>query len=150
MSNRACFAVAQPEPRTIYLQPQGPTQGNAQVQTQQVSGHCVAVGTNFGPMKPPRSHANSREELNTLLGNETPDAAANLEILLSADELNVWCEEGGDMSKATSLSSLDTQVSDKDWEMTLRSFGPKFACLADMVSAHSDNSSGGNPEGSEV
>ena len=66
--------------------------------------------------------------------------AANLEVLLSLDETTEWNEEGN-LSICTSLSSLDNEsITEKDWEDTLRSFGPRFSKLADMVSGNDEES----------
>ena len=63
------------------------------------------------------------------------DKADGLEEILCEDELKMYDDEGSERnSKASSLSSLDTYVSEKDWLETLQSFGPKFKNLADMVS----------------
>ena len=134
LTNRACFSkrithIVRQEPRA----PQ----------------ESIGVGADFGPQKPARM--GSRDELNQpLLGREAPDAAGieKLEILLSIDELNSWNDEGSPMSKATSLSSLDTQVTDKDWKDTIKSFGPKFAHLEQMFPSEDESSD--NNGGTEV
>ena len=41
-------------------------------------------------------------------------------------------------------------ITEKDWEETLRSFGPKFTRLADMVSGSDDSSLQEEGGGSEV
>ena len=129
ITNRACFAA----PKRVIVQQPKPSQGNADTQTNAERGQAVGVGVNMGPEKPPRSA--SRDELSQpLLGQAPQDCSdsAKLEILLSPDELTGWNEEG-QCGKATSLSSLETYVSERDWESTLRSFGPKFASILDMV-----------------
>ena len=51
--------------------------------------------------------------------------------LWCADPLSIFiCILGSD-SLATSLSSLDTAVSERDWEETFRALGPKFAAMID-------------------
>ena len=99
----------------------------------------------------------SKDELNVpLLKSETKEKIENLELLLSLDEILIFDEEGSELSKATSLSSLDTYVSEKDWLETLKSFGPKFKHLADLTSGAIDfdensvKSYKENVDGSEV
>ena len=78
-----------------------------------------------------------------MLGQEPSEKlteAANLEVLLALDETTEWNEEGN-LSICTSLSSLDNDsITEKDWEDTLRSFGPRFTKLADMVSGNDEQS----------
>jgi hypothetical protein len=103
-------------------------------------GESVGVGADFGPAKPTR-HGSKENLLLTqpLLGKEAVKnnnkiEISDLEVLLAEDELNVWADEGPELSRATSLSSLNsTQVTDQDWEETFRSMGPKFSHLADMA-----------------
>ena len=116
-----------------------------------VHGSSIGVGPNFGPPKPLRL-AGSRDELNEpLLKSEAKfqDKADGLEEVLCEDEMKIYEDEGSERnSKASSLSSLDTYVSEKDWLETLLSFGPKFKNLADMVSEEVEDSE--NVDGSEV
>lgn len=117
----------------------------------------IGVGANFGPKKPPRFGDTQTEPLlarSDETDNDYP-AARNLELILSPDELKSWSEEGPALSNSTSLSSLDTQVSEKDWLLTLRALGPKFAALAEMAEGEfsdssSDSSRGYLESGSEV
>ncbi len=140
-TERACFGKA--EPVSIYIERtrQRPAQGDAQVQmSSRNEGLDASVGANFGPSKPLRSASKDNLLTEPLLGSEPRTDVSKLEVLLAADELQVWSDEGSEMSKATSLSSLDTQVSSQDWSDTLRTFGPKFAHLVDMVSANCSSS----------
>lgn len=107
-------------------------QGTAGVQTVTDGGNSVAVGADFGPAKPSRD---KREECQPLLGREASELIINdnLEALLDDDEIRQWTTEEPTMSRATSLSSINTEVSEKDWVEAFRSFGPKFADLADMA-----------------
>ena len=118
-----------------------------------VNGSSIGVGPNFGPPKPLRV-AGSRDELNEpLLKSEAnfQDKVDGLEDMLCEDEMKMYEDEGSERnSKASSLSSLDTSVSEKDWLETILSFGPKFKNLADMVSEEVEDLSSDNVHGSEV
>ena len=65
--------------------------------------------------------------------------ASKLESLLATDEITDWNYEGNG-SICTSLSSLDNDSVTTDWEDTLRSYGPKFTKIADMVSGEDTDS----------
>lgn len=138
-TQKMCFKGSN-QNTTVYVTPSPPRQGSAEVQTTNLQSESVGVGADFGPSKPKRS--GSRDELNQpLLGSshDAPDSAIKLDHLLPEDELNAWDDEGPTMSLATSLSSINTSVEEKEWETTLRSYGPKFSAIADMVAGLSDN-----------
>ena len=110
---------------------------------QTMEGTSIGVGADFGPAKPKRSA--SKDELSEPLLKQasSPDTAhVRLELLLPEDELQSWSEEGPSLSLATSLSSLNTSVTEKDWDETLKSFGPKFAHISEMVAGISESSIG--------
>ena len=143
-TQKMCFKRSNQELNTVYVTPSPPRQGSAEVQTTNLQSESVGVGADFGPSKPKRS--GSRDELNQpLLGSshDAPDTTISshikLDHLLPEDELNAWNDEGSSMSLATSLSSINTSVAEKEWETTLRSYGPKFYAIADMVAGLSDN-----------
>lgn len=145
VTGKGCFAT--PETRTIHVSSAKPNQGTMEVQTNdeivKKKAHSVGVGAAFGPQKPDRMA--SKEDLTApLLGKAAPESdpdVSKLEVILAVDELNAFDYEGDAMSKATSLSSLDTYVSEKDWDETLKSFGPKFSDLRDIFSGNYDDSS---------
>ena len=115
-----------------------PNQGNIEVQTSP-DGASIGVGADFGPEKPKRTF--SKDELREpLLKSGADSSVDNLEGLIPEDEVILFNHEGPEMSQATSLSSLDTYVSEKDWLETLQSFGPKFKNLADLVSGDIEES----------
>lgn len=142
VTNKGCFAASRGS--AVRERPMGAME--VQTVNSQPQMSDFATGVDFGPQKPLRSAASKDELSKPLLGSDQEDSAGKLEVLLSVDELNSWNDEGPPMSNATSLSSLDTQVSDKDWYETFKSFGPKFAHLAQMfegTTEDSDNDDGG-------
>ena len=141
-AKQCCF-----KPKTIFVSTEQPAQGSAEVQTMgQTEGTSIGVGADFGPAKPKRSA--SKDELSEPLLKQTssPDTHIKLELLLPEDEMQSWSEEGPSLSLATSLSSLNTSVTEKDWEETLKSFGPKFAHISEMVAGVSESSIDGGSE----
>ena len=130
----ACFKKEQIDQRQ-------PAHGNIEVQTSP-DGASIGVGADFGPEKPKRTF--SKDELREPLLKSGADSSSIdklLEALIPEDEIFLFNHEGSEeMSQATSLSSLDTYVSEKDWLETLQSFGPKFKNLADLVSGDIEES----------
>ena len=127
----ACFKKEQIDQRQ-------PAHGNIEVQTSP-DGASIGVGADFGPEKPKRTF--SKDELREPLLKSGADSSIDkLDALIPEDEVILFNHEGPEMSQATSLSSLDTYVSEKDWLETLQSFGPKFKNLADLVSGDIEES----------
>ncbi len=96
----------------------------------------VGVGADFGPPKPSRSMNNLDVDIEEqpLIGRAAMEKMPDLShILLADDTLKQYSEEGENMSVATSLSSLNTVVSEKDWEEAFRALGGKFSMLADLA-----------------
>ena len=120
-------------------------QHSMQVQAD-VERNSAAVGTAFGPEKPLRA-ANSKENLEgaPLIRKERLDLTdkdkAKLEAHLTGanDEIKEFEYEGSGNSRCTSFSSLNTSVSDADWEETFRALGPKFQHLADLAGGKDDS-----------
>ena len=114
------------------------------MEVQTDSGHGTGTGTDastgadFGPGKPRRVDFRDENEYEPLLHKELPLGADDSKVKEVDrqvdrgvdDETTEYKFEGSD-SLATSLSSLDTAVSERDWEETFRALGPKFAAMLD-------------------
>ena len=125
-------------------------QGSMQVQTDAGHTNDASIGADFGPGKPRRVDFRDENEYEPLLISELPLGSDNFELKKAdkicdnfvEDEATEFKYEGTD-SLATSLSSLNTDVSDRDWEETFRVLGPEFAeMLSGEMDSDSDDSSG--------
>ena len=167
-TGRFCFKNATHTVLVKEVEAPRPNQNSMETQADMSAGVECGVGADFGPTKPIRTYSrenlvNDSGETVPLITNEkaqgksvaivststgkasgddeTNVQARRLEAMLSADELKEYEYEGND-SICTSLSSLDTNVPEEDWEATFRALGPKFHRLADIVgSGRSDESS---------
>ena len=103
----------------------------------------TGVGAAFGPNKPERSHQFTQPETAPLIAADARQGGASmagqaqttakLAPITAQDETRLYEYEGND-SRCTSLSSLNSTVSDQtDWEDTFRAMGPKFHKLADLA-----------------
>jgi hypothetical protein len=119
-----------------------------EVQTDSGHGTDMSTGADFGPGKPRRVDFRDENEYEPLLTKELP-LGSDAVMLKNADkvcddfvrdETTEYKYEGRD-SLATSLSSLNTDVSERDWEETFRALGPKFADMLEGGGEESDSSS---------
>ena len=123
-----------------------------QVQTDAGDTNDANIGADFGPGKPRRVDFRDENEYEPLITSELPLGSDVYEVKkwdkicdsFIEDETTEFKYEGTD-SLATSLSSLNTDVSERDWEETFRVLGPEFA---EMLSAGSDSDS--SDSGTEI
>jgi hypothetical protein len=122
------------------------------------TGTDASIGADFGPEKPRRVDFRDDNEYEPLLHRELPLGAVDPRLKTAdravdnsvEDETKEYKLEGSD-SLATSLSSIDTAVSERDWEETFRALGPRFASMLDDVTpVQSDDSSEETSDGTEI
>lgn len=112
--------------------------------------HEIGIGADFGPNKPRRVEQATREETAPLIVRDKktqsmmPDTTKADNCLSGNDELLIYTIEG-QCSPATSLSSINTYVPDKDWTESLRKLG-----LRDLVSGSSQESLTQSESGTEI
>ena len=117
-------------------------------QTDSGLGTDASIGADFGPGKPRRVDFRDENEYEPLITKELPLGSDDNEIKKADqlcddtfvnDETTEYKFEGSD-SLATSLSSLNTNVSERDWEETFRALGPVFVDMLEGTT-HEDSDS---------
>ena len=167
-TGRFCFKNATHTVLVKEVEAPRPDQNSMETQANMSTGVECGVGADFAPPKPSRTY--SRDQLDNISGENVPlisnektqgkaisivataggkaagkDASSEevkkLEAMLSGseDELKRYEYEGNE-SICTSLSSINTDVPEEDWEETFRALGPKFHRLADLVGGKGDES----------
>ena len=169
-TGRFCFKNASHTVLVKEVEAPKPDQSSMETQANISSGVSCGVGADFGPDKPIRTY--SREQLDNVSGENVPlivnensqgkaisvdastqDKAINdvdlkrqaqkLEAMLkgSEDELKNYEYEGNE-SLCSSLSSINTDVPEEDWEETFKALGPKFQKLSDMINGDDSEEEG--------